>query len=253
MAQHGVDALLFEPGHKLVLVISALQHGKNGAFRHVGEFPVLNLLLGTCELLLHGFIANGLPEKRGLERVAYLVALVVRDGIDQPVILPSAHVAPRFLHRQVIEGKERTVFTHRLKAVLPVQSLHGVAHLFLHIASRCVHLTQGRVKAAASALRIVQPIFLFKLTGDLLAAVVVVLVADTFSVLVHPHGNDVQVVAVYVLVLENKVRLVAEAHLFQILAGYILQFHIGQHILRVRVERDMHHRFLHHHLRRQEG
>ena len=25
-----------------------------------------------------------------------------RDGIDQPVILPSAHVAPRFLHRHII-------------------------------------------------------------------------------------------------------------------------------------------------------
>ena len=39
----GVDALLFELGYKFVLVISALQHGKNGAFRHVGELPVLNL------------------------------------------------------------------------------------------------------------------------------------------------------------------------------------------------------------------
>ncbi len=54
-----------------------------------------------------------------------------------------------------------------------------------------------------------------------------------------------QVVAVDVLVLENKIRLVAETEFFQILAGYILQFHIGQYILRVRVERDMHHRLLH--------
>ena len=122
VAQHGVDALLFELGHKFVLVISALQHGKNGAFRHVGEFPVLDLQLGTGKLILYGFIADVLPEKRGLERVAHLVALVVRDGIDQPVILPSAHVAPRFLHRQVIDGKERTVFAHRLETVLPVQS-----------------------------------------------------------------------------------------------------------------------------------
>jgi len=102
MAQHGVDAFLFEQGHKPVLVISALQHGKDGAFRHVGEFPVLNLKLGTGKLILHGFIACGLPEKRGLERVADLVALVVRDGIDQPVIFPSAHVTPRFLHRHII-------------------------------------------------------------------------------------------------------------------------------------------------------
>ena len=102
VAQYGVDALLFELGHKFVLVISALQHGKNGAFRHVGEFPVLDLRFGTDKLLLHGFIACGLPEERGLERVANLVALVVRDGIYQPVVLPSAHVAPRFLHRQII-------------------------------------------------------------------------------------------------------------------------------------------------------
>ena len=34
--------------------------------------------------------------------IAPCLLLVVRDGIDQPVILPSAHVAPRFLHRHII-------------------------------------------------------------------------------------------------------------------------------------------------------
>ena len=140
VAQYGVDALLFKLGNKPILVISALQHGKNGTFRHVCQFPVLNLRSGTYKLLLHGFIACGLPEERGLERVAHLVAPAVRDGIDQPVIFPSAHVTPRFLHRQVIDGKERTVFAHRLETVLPVQSFHGVAYLFLHITCRCVHL-----------------------------------------------------------------------------------------------------------------
>ena len=102
VAQYGVDALLFELGYKFVLVISALQHGKDGAFRHVCQFPILDFRFGTDKLLLYGFIACGLPEKRGFERVAHLVTLVVRDGIDQPVILPSAHVAPRFLHRHII-------------------------------------------------------------------------------------------------------------------------------------------------------
>ncbi len=54
-----------------------------------------------------------------------------------------------------------------------------------------------------------------------------------------------QVVAVDVLVLENKIRLVAETEFFQILAGYILQFRIGQRIVRMRVERNMQHRLLH--------
>ena len=52
--------------------------------------------------LFFGKESAGLPEKRGLERVAHLVTLVVRDGINQPVILPSAHVASRFLHRHII-------------------------------------------------------------------------------------------------------------------------------------------------------
>ena len=69
-----------------------------------------------------------------------------------------------------------------------------------------------------------QPVFLLQLTGDLFATIVVVLVADTFPVIVHPHRHDVQVVAVDVLVLENKIRLVAETEFFQILAGYILKY-----------------------------
>ena len=102
VAQHGVDTLLPEPRNELLLVIRAFKHGKDGAFCHVGEFPVLNLLLGTGKLLLHGFIACGLPEKRGLERVARLVPGIIGDGIDQPVILTPAHVSPRFLHRHII-------------------------------------------------------------------------------------------------------------------------------------------------------
>ena len=102
VTEHGVDAFLFEPGHELVLVVRALQHGKDGAFRHVGELLILNFLLGTRELALHGFIADGFPEKRGLERVAHLVALFVRDGIDESVILSSTYIAMCFLHRYII-------------------------------------------------------------------------------------------------------------------------------------------------------
>ena len=106
--------------------------------------------LFTDKLLLHGFIACGLPEERGLERVAHLVAPAVRDGIDQPVIFPSAHVTPRFLHRQVIDGKERTVFAHRLETVLPIQSLHGVAYLLLHITCPSTDTEASNVYSAGS-------------------------------------------------------------------------------------------------------
>ena len=76
---------------------------------------------------------------------------------------------------------------------------------------------------------------------------------EPFPVLVHVDCHDVQVVAVDVLVLEDKIRLVSETEPFQIIAGDILQLNIGQYILRMRVERDMHYRFLHFHLRRHES
>ena len=53
--------------------------------------------------------------------------------------------------------------------------------------------------------------------------------------------------------IEHKIRLVAVAHLFQILACDVLKLRVGQHILRVRVERYMHHRFLHPRLCGHEG
>ena len=82
VAQHGFDTFPFERGYKLILVIRAFQHGKDSAFRHSGGFPVLNLLLGTGKLPLHGFIADGFPEERGFERITDFVAHVIRDGIE---------------------------------------------------------------------------------------------------------------------------------------------------------------------------
>ena len=98
-----------------------------------------------------------------------------------------------------------------------------------------------------------QSVLLFQFPADTVAAAVEKIPVEPFPVLVHVDRHDVQVVAVDVLVLENKIRLVAETEFFQILAGYILQFRIGQHILRMWVERNMHHRLLHLHLWRHEG
>ena len=112
---------------------------------------------------------------------------------------------------------------------------------------------QRRVKTWFPPLRIVKPVLPFQLAGYLLAPVEVIAHVYTPAVPVHPDRHDMQVVAVDVLVLENKVRLVAEPHLFQILAGDVLQFRVGQHILGMRIQRDMHHRLFHFHLRRQEG
>ena len=67
-----------------------------------------------------------------------------------------------------------------------------------------------------------QAVLLFQFLADTVAAAVKEIPVEPFPVLVHIDRHDVQVVAVDVLVLENKVRLVAKAEFFQILAGDIL-------------------------------
>ena len=49
-------------------------------------------------------------------------------------------------------------------------------------------------------------------------------------------------VAVYVHVLINHIRHIAEAHPFHILAGEFGVFHIAQTVVGMRIEGDMHHR-----------
>ena len=63
VTQYGVDALGFEHGDELFLVIRCGKYGKDGALRHVGELFILDLLLGANKLPFYGFIADSLSEK----------------------------------------------------------------------------------------------------------------------------------------------------------------------------------------------
>ena len=67
-----------------------------------------------------------------------------------------------------------------------------------------------------------QCVLLFQFPADTVAAALEQIPLEPFPVLVHVDCHDVQVVAVDVLVLENKIRLVAETEFFQILAGCFL-------------------------------
>ena len=104
---------------------------------------------------------------------------------------------------------------------------------------------QRHIGTAAFPFRVMQPVFPFQLAGYLLATVKVVSGVYAPAVPVHPHRHDMQVVAVYVLMLVHHIGLVAEAHLLQILPRDVLKLGVGQHIVGMRVERDMHHRLLH--------
>ena len=85
----------------------------------------------------------------------------------------------------------------------------------------------------------VQPVYLFQLGGDAPAAAVDEIAVEPPSLLVHIDGDDVQVVAADVLVLEDKVRLVAVAQPVEILACELFQLHVGQAVVGVRIEGNM--------------
>ena len=126
-----------------------------------------------------------------------------------------------------------------------VQFLNHILRLLLHVARRSVHFAQRRVKTAVLAFRVVQPVLPFQFACYLLAPVKIVPGVYAPAVLVHSDRHNMQMVAVDVLMLENEIRLVAEAHLLQILPCDVLKLHIRQYVIGMRIERDMHHRFLH--------
>ena len=76
-------------------------------------------------------------------------------------------------------------------------------------------------------------------------------VADLSSRFVHAERNDVQVVAVDVFMFEYGIGLTAITEPCEILLGDGRQFRIGQTVIGVRIQRDMHHRFQCAHLLRQ--
>ena len=86
----------------------------------------------------------------------------------------------------------------------------------------------------------VQTVLAFQLTGNFPAPAEVVAVADAPAVIIHADGHDVQVVAVDVLVFVDDVRLFAEPHPFHVLTRDVLQFHVRQAVIGMRVERYVH-------------
>ena len=81
--------------------------------------------------------------------------------------------------------------------------LDGVRHLTLHVALRGIHLAERIVVAMLPAVGEMQAVLAFQVTGNLLAAAVDEVLVQPPAPLVHIDRDDVQVVAVDVLVLKN--------------------------------------------------
>ena len=96
-----------------------------------------------------------------------------------------------------------------------------------------------------------QTVFLLQRTGNVLAPAADEAVADFLSLLVHAERNDVQVVAVDVFMFEYGIGLAAVTEPCEVLLGDGRQLRVGQAVIGVRVQGDMHHRFRCTHLLRQ--
>ncbi|CCZ37003.1 putative uncharacterized protein [Bacteroides fragilis CAG:558] len=86
-----------------------------------------------------------------------------------------------------------------------------------------------------------QPVLLLQCAGNVLAAATDEAVADLASRLVHRERYDMQVVAVNVLVFEHGIGLVAVTEPCEVLLGNSRQLRIGQTVVGMRIEGDMHH------------
>ena len=113
-----------------------------------------------------------------------------------------------------------------------------------------IHLTERIVESALLAVSLVEIVLLLQVTGDSLALMVVVSAIQTLAVLIHPDGHDVHVVMVNVLMLVNHVWLVAISHALQVFPCDVLHLHIRQHIIRMRIQGDMHDRLFRSDVRR---
>ena len=155
------------------------------------------------------------------------------------MILAPVHHAAGFLHGDVVEREQGTVFAHCPELVGCHDRLYDIRDLPLHVALRYVHPAERVVGTELAAVSRVQPVLLFQLGGDALAAPVDEVTVEPPAVFVHIDGNDVQVVAVDVLVLEYKIRLVAVTQPVEILACELFQLRIGQMVVGVRIERNV--------------
>ena len=84
-----------------------------------------------------------------------------------------------------------------------------------------------------------QSVLLFQLPCDSLATMEIVPVVQTFAVLVHTDRDDVQMVAVNILVLIDHIGLVAITEFLQIFECDILKIGVGQPVIGMRIEGDM--------------
>ena len=160
------------------------------------------------------------------------------------MVAVPAGFAPDFFHADVVEGKQRAKLAHRLETVHFQQGLNDVADLFLQVALAAIHRGELPIVALLLTFRRVQPVFLFEFFGDRLAAAVLVAVVYLPALAIDPEGNNVDVPALDVFVLEDDKGLTAVSQFLHVFLADGCELFVGEHVVGVRIEGDMDHGLL---------
>ena len=187
--------------------------------------------------VIKGFISGILSEAGGFQRIAGLVSCSVRHRIDKSPVFPAVYLAPCFFYGDIVEGQQGTVFTERLETVGFREGFQHISDLAFHIPLGYVHFAECPLFQPLFAVsRRMQSILLFQCIGSPFAPAVDVVIVEPLTVLTHTYGNDMQVVAVDVLVLKYDIGLVAVTDFIHVFPCDVRQLRIGQFILRMRIQ-----------------
>ena len=84
-----------------------------------------------------------------------------------------------------------------------------------------------------------QSVSLFKVPDDGKASSFGEVAVNALALLVHTDGNNMQMMAIDVLMLDDDIRLVTISHALHILMRHLCQFPVRQPIIRMGIERDV--------------
>ena len=112
---------------------------------------------------------------------------------------------------------------------------------------------QRTLYALPSPLCRVQPILPLQILAYALAPAEEEVLVEPPAALIYIDGDDMQMVAVDVLVLIHHIGLVAVAQTVEVFPCYLLQFRVRQHIVGMRIDGDVQHRLLRAHRGGHEG
>ena len=174
----------------------------------------------------NGGIACSSPCFTGMQRYHPFLSRIIRDGVYQPVVpLPFVLLA-NFLRNDVVSGQQQIHFTQRPESVpfqhRPNHSGNLPTHIALLYIRRFQHVLRMCLVPASPVSARYQAVFPLQLIGDPFAASCFELVRQLLPVAVHTQGDDMDMLARDVVVLEYDVRLFAVSHLFHVFPGDVL-------------------------------